>query len=152
MVKMVLTFEWTDDGRGCGDIVAEREFTVKSEANVQKDIAAWVKEMYKADKGKHKDFEVCRRHGCKDDRSWVVYGTKSRFNWLPNFMTWAEMIMACTMNYLGWERDIEFDQCNGKGYTFVSRIGAVRKFKTLEALDQFIDEEMRVYSTMREAR
>ena len=113
MVKMVLTFEWTDNGHDDKNIVTEREFTVKSEADVQKDITAWVKEMYKADKGKHKNFEVCRRHNCKGERCWIVYGTKSCFNWSPNFMSWAEMIMACTMNYLGWERDIEVDQCNG---------------------------------------
>ena len=57
-----------------------------------------------------------------------------------------------TVDLLPVEGDIEADQCNGSGYTFVSRIGAVRKFKTLEALEQFIDEEMRVYSTMREVR
>ena len=142
MVKMVLTFEWTDNRRGEDKIVDEREFAIKDEADVKKDISAWVKEMYKADKGKHRNFEVCRRHGCKDDRGWVVYGTKGKFNWAFNFMSWAVLIMACTMNYLGWERDIDTDQINGKGYTFVSRIGVVRKFKTLQDLDKFIQEEM----------
>ena len=141
-MKMVLTFEWTDNGHG--DIVDEREFAIKDDVEVKKDIAAWVKEMYAADKGKHKHFEVCRRYGCKDKLCWVVYGTKGKFNWAINFMSWAVMIMACTMNYLGWERDIDADQRRGKGYTFVSRSGVVKWFTSLEDLDGFLAEEMRI--------
>ena len=60
MKKMILTFDWIDNGRGKSILADEREFTVKDEADVQKDIVAWVKEMYKADNGKHENFEVCR--------------------------------------------------------------------------------------------
>lgn len=141
-MKMVLTFEWTDNGHG-ENIVAERLFDIKNEAEVKKDIIAWVKEKYAADKGKHKNFEVCRRYGCKDERCWVVYGTKGKFNWGFNFMSWAELIMACTMNYLGWVRDIDADKYRGKGYTFVSRDGVVKWFTSLEDLDGFLAEEMR---------
>ena len=61
-----------------------------------------------------------------------------------NFMSWAVLIMACTMNYLGWERDIEADQKKGSGYTFVSRAGIVKWFTSLEDLDGFIKSEMRL--------
>lgn len=144
MSSMVLTFEWTDNGHGRDDIADERLFAIKDEAEVKKDISAWVKEMFKADKGKHRHFEVCRRYGCKDERCWVVYGTKGKFNWAFNFMSWAEHIMSCTMNYLGWERDIEADQRKGSGYTFVSRAGIVKWFTSLEDLDGFIKSEMRL--------
>ena len=144
MSSMVLTFEWTDEGHGRDVIADERMFAIKDEKDVKKDITAWVKEMYKADKGKHKHFEVCRRYGCKGRRMWVCYGTKPKMNWSINFMSWAELIMSCTMNYLGWERDIEADQRNGSGYTFVSRNGIVKWFTSLEDLDGFIKSEMRL--------
>lgn len=146
MSSMVLTFEWTDEDHDDDNIVDERMFAIKSEAGAKKDISAWVKEMFKADKGKHRHFEVCRRYGCKDERCWVVYGTKGRFNWMPKFMSWAELIMSCTMNYLGWERDIGADQKNGSGYTFVSLAGIVKWFTSLEDLDEFIKSEMRLAS------
>lgn len=150
MKKMTLTFEWIDNGRRASIRVAEREFPIKDEVDVKKDISAWVKEMYAADKGKHEHFEVCRKYGCQDRRMWVCYGTKGRYNWSINFMSWAVMIMACTMNYLGWERDIAADEVLGNGYTFVSSNGVVKRFKNLVELDRFIIEEMGVESRMAE--
>ena len=149
MKKMVLTFEWTDNGyRGIPD--EEREFVVKDEVDVKKDISAWVKEIFAADKGKHKHFEVCRRYGCNGRCCWICYGTKSKMTWAVQFMSWAVMTMACTLNYLGWERDIDADQLAGKGYTFVSSNAVVKKFKNLTELDKFIIEEMGVVSRMEE--
>ena len=149
-MKMILTFEWTDDGHGDDKIVDEREFAIKDEADVQKDISAWVKEMYAEDKGKHEHFEVCRKYGCQDRRVWVCYGTKGRYNWAINFMSWAVMVMACTMNYLGWERDIDTDTARGKGYTFVSSNCVVKRFKNMTELDRFIIDEMGVMSRLGE--
>ena len=143
MKKMILTFDWIDNGRGKSILADEREFIVKDEADVQKDIVAWVKEMYKADNGKHENFEVCRRYKMGTERMWIAYGTKSNINWSINFMSWAVMVMACTMNYLGWERAIETDQLAGKGYTFVSSTGETKKFKNLLKLDEFIQNEMK---------
>jgi len=142
-MKMRLTFEWTDNRRGEDNIVDEREFDVKDEADVKKDISAWVKEMYAADKGKHQHFEVCRRYKMGTERCWIVYGNKRVKNWGFNFMSWAVLVLACTMNYLGWERDIETDQFKGSGYTFVSQVDVKRHFKTLQDLDKFIQEEMK---------
>lgn len=147
---MVLTLDWIDNGRAASILAAEREFVVKDESDVKKDIAAWVKEMYDADKGKHKHFEVCRRYGCNGRRIWVCYGTKTKMNWSINFMSWADLVMGCTMNYLGWERDKDADDLDGKGYTFVSSNGVVKKFKNLTELDKFIVDEMGVVSRMEE--
>ena len=58
--------------------------------------------------------------------------------------------MCCTMNYLGWERDMDADQLAGKGYTFVSSNGTVKKFKNLTELDKFIVDEMGVEARMAE--
>ena len=149
-MKMVLTFDWIDNGRSASIWAAEREFVVKDEVDVKKDIAAWVKEMYDADKGKHEHFEVCRKYGCQDRRMLVCYGTKRRYNWSINFMSWAVMIMACTMNYLGWERDIDTDTARGKGYTFVSSNSVVKRFKNMTELDKFIVDEMGVMSRLEE--
>lgn len=149
-MKMTLTFEWIDEGRGKDGIVAEGDFLVKGEADVKKDVKAWVDAMFAADRGAHKHFEVCRRYGCKGDRCWIVYGKRRRFNWSVNFMSWADVVMGCTMNYLGWERDIMVDSIVGKGYTFVSSEGEVRKFKKLTEVDKFIREEMRRQSGRQE--
>lgn len=137
MRKMVLTFGWDTDIED-GRIADEREFAVKDEKDIKKDITAWVKEMLKADKGKHKTFEVSRRQGCYSD--WIVYGTKGRFNWKPNFMASEELIMVCTMDYFGYDRNMEADERAGKGYTFTTRKGHVLKFKGLVELDEFIME------------
>ena len=69
-------------------------------------------------------------------------------NWSLNFMSWAELVMGCTMNYLGWERDRDADELAGKGCTFVSSNGVVKKFKDLTELDRFIVDEMGVVSRM----
>ena len=150
MKKMVLTFEWIDDGRGDDKIVAEKEFVVKDEKEVKKDITAWVKKLYKYSKKKNSEFEVCRRSGCNGRKMWVCYGTRTKMNWAQDFMSWAVLTMCCTMNYLGWERDIDADTLNGKGYTFVSSNGVVKKFKNLTELDKFILDEMGVVSRMEE--
>ena len=149
-MKMVLTFEWDDNECDDNNIVAEREFFIKDEAMEKKDITDWVKEVYVSDKGKHKYFKVYRRDGFKDVRSWVVSGTKGRFIWEPHFMAWADLVLGCTMNYLGWSRDMDADETRGKGYTFVSSEGEVRKFKKLTEVDKFIREEMRRQSGRQE--
>ena len=152
MKKMTLTFMWTDDGHGDDKIIAEKEFTVKSEPDVKKDISAWVKDLYKYTGDKSKHFEVGRKFiGVGGQRcTWIVYGNKTKFNWNVNFMSWAENIMVCTLAYLGWERDIDLDRTTGSGFTFISSSGVVKKFKNLTELDKFIIEEMGVEARLSE--
>lgn len=141
MQEMTLTFEWTD--RGCrGRIVASRQFPVKDEARVREDVEAWVREMYEADGGQHEHFEVGRKFiGVGGQRcTWIVYGTKTKFNWNVNFMSWAENFMVCTLAYLGWERDVN----HANGYRFVNiSNGDHMLCNSLEEIDEFIKSEMR---------
>ena len=150
MKKMTLTFEFTDNGRG--RIVAEKEFAIKSEPEIKKDISAWVKTLYKYTGDKSKHFEVGRKFIGVGGQccTWIVYGTKTKFNWNVNFMSWAENIMVCTLAYLGWERDIDLDRATGSGFTFISSNGVVKKFKNLTELDKFIIGEMGVESRLEE--
>lgn len=151
MHKMTLTFEYTTVGNETwrGHVLAEKSFDIKDEAAVQKDIVEWVRGCYDTIKPhiNTRYFEVCRRHGPADGRIWVCYGTGTdNISWNFNFMSFAVMIMACTMNYLGWERDIDKDMNGKNGYEFVNdRLERVH-FNSLIELDNFIKGKMKELS------
>ena len=144
-MDMTLTFEYTHVGGSSrrGQVLERRAFPVKSESHVQKDIEAWVKECYAKylpnEQGRL--FEVCRLHGADATPAWVCYGNENEINWNGNFMSWALMVMACTLNYLGWERD----NSHIKGYHFVKVVGdfAHMRCESLEDIDRFVQSEMR---------
>ena len=56
-------------------------------------------------------------------------------------MSWALMVMACTLNYLGWERD----NSHIKDYHFVKVVGDFdhMRCESLEDIDRFVQSEMR---------
>ena len=57
-------------------------------------------------------------------------------------MSWALMVMACTLNYLGWERD---NSHPADGYYFVKVVGEPdhMRCESLEDIDRFVQSEMR---------